>query len=217
MKKRALMKKLILLLTIAVVGFGAGWFTLSPVLDLALAQMKNMDNPKAVRNGSWGAAMDAGSPRASALFRAITARIGLGANSSDEAIYWLAIRDKSGERLTGGQTYEVRFAQPPSIDRTAGFWSICVYNSKEYFVPNPMKRYNLGDRSPLAKNADGSFTIYVSPKQPKEINNWLPSPEDREPIGLTIRMYAPLPEILKAPEKSPLPEVVRIKGYSSLF
>ncbi len=212
MKKRALMRKPILFLIIAVVGFGAGWFTLSPVLDLALAQMKNMDNPKAVHNGSWGAAMDAGSPRASALFRAITAKIGLGANSSDEAIYWLAIRDKNGERLTGGETYEVRFAQPPSIDKTAGFWSLCVYNSKEHFVPNPMKRYNLGDRSPLAKNADGSFTIYVSPKQPKEINNWLPSPEDREPIGLTIRMYAPLPEILKAPEKSPLPEVVRIKS-----
>lgn len=83
--------------------------------------------------------------------------------------------------LTGGKTYEVRFSQPPAISNTAGFWSICVYNSKDQFVPNPMKRYNLGDRSPLVKNADGSFTIYVSPRQPKEINNWLPTPEQKEP------------------------------------
>jgi hypothetical protein len=204
------MKKTIPFLLTAVIGFGPGWLMLSPALDLALFQMKKMDHTRAVHNGSWSTALEVGSSEATALFRAITAKIGLGANSCDEATYWLAIRDKNGERITGGQTYEVRFSQTPSIDRTAGFWSICVYNSNDYFVPNPMKRYNLGDRSPLARNADGSFTIYISPCQPKEINNWLPSPETGEPIGLTIRMYAPLPEVLKEPGKSPMPEIIRV-------
>ena len=203
------MKKIILFLLIAIIGFGAGWYTLVPGLDLFLEKMKSLRNPNAIYNGAWGASMDAGSSRATALFRALTAKVGLGANSSDEAIYWLAIKDKNDERLTGGKTYEVRFSQPPAINKTAGFWSICVYNSQDQFVPNPI-RYNLGDRSPLVKNADGSFTIFVSPRQPKEISNWLPTPMPKEPIMLTIRMYAPQPEVLKAPEKSPLPEIIPI-------
>jgi hypothetical protein len=204
------MKKIILFLLIAVIGFGAGWYTLAPGLDFFLEKAKNLRNPNMVRNGAWGASMDIGSSKATALFRALTAKVGLGANSADEAIYWLSILDKNGRRLTGGKTYEVRFSQPPAINKTAGFWSICVYNSKDQFVPNPVKRYNLGDRSPLVKNADGSFTIYVSPRQPKEINNWLPAPMQSEPIMLTIRMYAPQPQVLAAPEKSPLPEIIPI-------
>jgi hypothetical protein len=204
------MKKIILSLLIAIIGFGAGWYTLAPGLDFFVEKAKNVRNPKVVQNGAWGASMDIGSSRATALFRALTAKMGLGANSSDEAIYWLAIKDKNGERLTGGKTYEVRFSQPPAINQTAGFWSLCVYNSKDQFVPNPMKRYNLGDRSPLVKNADGSFTIDVSPRQPKEINNWLPTPIQKEPIMLTMRMYAPQAEVLKAPGKSPMPEIILI-------
>jgi hypothetical protein len=204
------MKKIILFLLIAIIGFGAGWYTLAPGLDFFLEQAKNVRNPNAVHNGAWRASMDIGSSRATALFRALTAKVGLGANSSDEAIYWLAIKDKNAGRLTGGKTYEVRFSQPPAINKTAGFWSICVYNSQDQFVPNPMKRYNLGDRSPLVKNADGSFTIYVSPRQPNQINNWLPTPEQKEPIMLTIRMYAPRPEVLKAPSKYPMPEIILI-------
>jgi hypothetical protein len=204
------MRKIILFLLIAIIGFGAGWYTLAPGLDFFLEKTKNVRKPNAVRNGAWGTSMDIGSSRATALFRALTAKVGLGANSSDEAIYWLAIKDKNAKRLTGGKTYEVRFSQPPAINKTAGFWSICVYNSKDQFVPNPMKRYNLGDRSPLVKNADGSLTIYVSPRQPNQINNWLPAPEEKEPIMLTIRMYSPQPEVLKAPEKSPLPEIILI-------
>ena len=203
------MKKIILfLLLIAVIGFGVGWYTLLPGLDVFLEKGKDVRNPRLAYNGAWGASMDIGSSRATALFRALTAKVGLGANSSDEAIYWLAIKDKNGERLTGGKTYEVRFSQAPAINRTAGFWSLCVYNSKDQFVPNPMKRYNLGDRSPLVKNADGSFTIYVTPRQPNQIHNWLPAPEQKEPIMLTMRMYAPLPEVLKAPGKSPMPEII---------
>jgi hypothetical protein len=147
------MKKIILSLLIAIIGFGAGWYTLAPGLDFFLEQAKNVRNPNAVHNGAWRASMDIGSSRATALFRALTAKVGLGANSSDEAIYWLAIKDK---------------------------------------------------------NADGSFTIYVSPRQPNQINNWLPTPEQKEPIMLTMRMYAPRPEVLKAPEKSPMPEIILI-------
>jgi len=43
------------------------------------------------------------------------------------------------------------FDKEPDIKKILGFWSICIYNAKDLFVPNPMKRYNLGDRSPILK------------------------------------------------------------------
>lgn len=197
-----------LLLVILVVGFAAGWVTFVPVLGKVPEMIKNIKSPKRTSNGPWTVSMKVGGANASALIRAIVANTGLGANSSDEAIYWITLKDSAGERLRGGHSYEIRFDQAPAIQKTGGFWSLCVYNSKDFFVPNPMKRYNLGDHSPLNKNANGSFVLYLSPKQPRDVSNWLPSPEKEEPIVLQMRMYAPLPEVLKQPEKSPMPKIV---------
>lgn len=205
------MKKVIPFLLIAITGILIGWFSLLPVLDLFLEKTKDIRKQSIVYNGPWGSSLDFGSPKASALIRALVAMTGLGANSSDEAVYWIAMRDDSGKRLQGGQAYEVRFPRVPLIHKTAGFWSLCAYNSKDYFVPNSLKRYSLGDRSPLHKNNDGSFTIYISPKPPKDIDNWLPSPEGGEPIVLALRMYAPLPEALKDPAHSPVPQIIQVR------
>jgi hypothetical protein len=204
-------KTLMFLVTILIIGFAVGWFTFVPVLGKVPEIIKNNKSPKLTYNGPWAASMKVGGPNASAILRAIVANTGLGANSSDEAVYWVARTDSTGERLRGGHTYEIRFDQAPTIEKAIGFWSLCVYNSKDFFIPNSMKRYNLGDRSPLIKNADGSFTIYLSPTQPKDISNWLRSLENEEPVVLTIRMYAPLPEVLKQPDKSPMPKIVRIE------
>ncbi len=204
------MKKIIPFLLIALIGALIGWFTLVPGLDLFMEKTKEIRKPSLVYNGPWGSSLDFGSPKASAFIRALVALTGLGANSSDEAVYWIAMRDHSGKRLRGGQAYEVRFTRLPLIHQTAGFWSLCVYNSRDYFVPNPLKRYSLGDRSPLHKNSDGSFTIHVSPQPPKDIDNWLPSPEGGEPIVLTLRMYAPLPEVVKNHSHFPMPQIVQV-------
>ncbi|MHB9098209.1 MAG: DUF1214 domain-containing protein [Syntrophales bacterium] len=204
------MKKTIPFLLIALIGALIGWFTLLPGLDLFLEKTKDIRKPGVIYNGSWGSSLDFGGPKASALIRALVAMTGLGANSSDEAVYWIAMHDETGKRLRGGQTYEVRFARVPLIHQTAGFWSLCVYNSRDYFVPNSLKRFSLGDRSPLHKNGDGSFTIFVSPKPPKDTDNWLPSPEGGEPIVLALRMYAPLPEVLKDPAHSPMPQIIQV-------
>ncbi len=205
------MKKTLPFLLTAIIGFLIGWFTLLPGLDLFMEKTKDLRKPSLVYNGPWGSSLDFGSPKASAFIRALVALTGLGANSSDEAVYWIAMRDDAGKRLQGGKAYEVRFPHLPLIHQTAGFWSLCVYNSKDYFVPNPLKRFSLGDRSPLHKNSDGSFVIYVSPKPSKDTGNWLPSPEGGEPIVLALRMYAPLTEVLKDPAHSPMPQIIQVR------
>ena len=72
-----------------------------------------------------------------------------------------------------------------------------MYNQKGFPVPNALERYAIGDRDALVHNADGSLDIYIqheSPGPDKE-SNWLPSPDAGE-LGLTMRLYQPLPAIL---------------------
>lgn len=207
-----MMKKITMVLVLAAVGVAAGYFTFVPALDKFIEMTRNVKKNNLTYNNGWTTAMDIGGAKASPVLKAYAARLGIGAHTTDEAIYWITMSDIKGERLLGGRSYEVRFAQELEIDKLRGFWSICVYNSKDLFVPNPLKRYNLGDRSPLTRNKDGSLTIYLSPDQPSNVDNWLPIPKEKEPLSLVIRMYAPLPGVLKAPERTPLPTVVRTTG-----
>jgi hypothetical protein len=72
-----------------------------------------------------------------------------------------------------------------------GFWSITMYDSKYFFVANPLNRYSISARQDLKANADGSVDIYIqneSPGADKE-SNWLPAPKDK--FILMMRLYWP--------------------------
>jgi hypothetical protein len=72
-----------------------------------------------------------------------------------------------------------------------GFWSITMYDSKFFFVANPINRYSISPRQDLKTNADGSTDIYIqkdSPSADKE-SNWLPAPAGK--FILMLRMYWP--------------------------
>lgn len=205
-------KRIVLLVVLAAVGMAAGYVTFVPALDKFIEKTRNVKKGNLTYNNGWTTAMDIGGAKASPILKAYAARLGIGAHTTEEAIYWITMSDIEGERLRGGRSYEVRFARELEIDKLRGFWSICVYNSQDLFVPNPLKRYNLGDRSPLRRNQDGSLTIVISPDPPGHVENWLPIPKEKEPLSLVIRMYAPLSGVLKAPERTPLPTVVRTTG-----
>lgn len=205
------MRKMLAAMVLLMVGFSLGWFLFVPVLAKIPELFRYKKNPELSYNGQWAASLKVGGPQASAMLRAMVANFGLGANTADEAVYWVSLVDANGKRLTGGRTYEIHFEREPAIQKIAGFWSLCVYNSKDQFVPNPIKRYNLGSVSSLVKNADGSFVLHLSPEPTGPQENWLPSPLTEEPIVLQMRMYAPMPEVLKKPEKSPMPRIVLIR------
>jgi hypothetical protein len=112
--------------------------------------------------------------------RAFIARVGLTANTPYEAVYWGNKSDSEGHRMTGNSKYEMHFEQAiPYIE--PGFWSVTLYDAENnYTVANPINRYMLGSDTPLKKNPDGSFTIYVQSDNPgpdKE-SNWLPQHPD---------------------------------------
>jgi hypothetical protein len=129
------------------------------------------------------------------LKRAIIAMVGLGANQPDDAIYPINISDAEGRPVTAEENYALHFGKNeiPPVD---AFWSLTLYDAEGFQVANPVNLFAIGDRDALKFNADGSLDLYVQNENPgkdKE-SNWLPAPKNG-PISLTLRLYAPKPQV----------------------
>ena len=146
-------------------------------------------------SGGWEFMLNVGRYGTDYLWRAVVALIALGANIPEDAVYPRSTKDANGQLLTGANQYVVHFPKG-QLPPVGAFWSITMYNDRQFFVPNPINRYAIGDRDKLAFNADGSLTLYLqneSPGKDKE-SNWLPAPQ--ESFNLLMRLYWPKKEIL---------------------
>ena len=157
-----------------------------------------------------------GNPQNDYYMRAIVARVGLTANTPQEAIYFMGTTDSSYAGLMSGKNYTITFKQlPPYIK--PGFWSLTLYNGvNNYTVTNPINRYSLGSDNQMSMNADGSLTIYIqgtSPGKDKD-SNWLPSGSGNQPFYLILRSYAPGEAMIKSlsdPKIYSPPAVIEVK------
>ena len=124
------------------------------------------------------------------LLRAQVALLGIGANTPAEAIYPTALADSDGALLTGANRYRLVFT-PGKMPPARGFWSLTLYDSDGFLVPNDAKRYSLGPtHPPLARRGDGSIVILVQRDRPTERRvNWLPAPAGG--FRLNLRLYWP--------------------------
>jgi hypothetical protein len=71
------------------------------------------------------------------------------------------------------------------------FWSLTLYDTDFFFVPNPLDRYELSQRNTFVENPDGSVDLYIQAESPGEDKeaNWLPAPKGK--FVLVLRMYGP--------------------------
>jgi hypothetical protein len=129
------------------------------------------------------------------LQRATWTQVGLAANPPEDSVYPLLLTDSDGEPTTGEQNYVLHF-DAGKLPPVAAFWSITMYDSEGYQVANELNRFELGSRTPLTHNADGSVDIFIQHIAPDSARqaNWLPAPTG--PLGITMRLYAPSPEVL---------------------
>jgi hypothetical protein len=186
--------------------FAAGWASMLPLLDRAVEKIFVPRRIGSIMNGAWSTRLDLARSNTSGVVRAYVAQIGLAANQAEEALYWTALVDDAGRRLDGGHSYSLVFRQRPPVADT-GFWSLTVYGADSFLVPNPDKRYSIGDRSLPKQRDDGSFTVRVSAQKPAtESDSWLPAPP-AGPFSLTLRMFVPLPVALEHPASIPLPSI----------
>jgi hypothetical protein len=136
--------------------------------------------------------------------RAITARVGLWANTPEEAYYPYADQDAGGRRLDGRHRYVLRFGKG-QIPPARAFWSLTMYDKDLFLYDNELDRYALGDRSEgMKRDADGGLTIYLQHNRPdpeSRVSNWLPAPATRFTVAL--RLYDPAPRALDGRWKPP--------------
>jgi hypothetical protein len=155
-----------------------------------LQKMKDSVESVARNQNNWMSIVDCGKYGTQYLTRAIVTRLGLGCNLPQDAVYAMAIDDASGQKFSGASRYAITFPagkEPP----VKAFWSVTMYDDKNFLVANPINRSAVSSWMDLKKNPDGSTTIYVqqaSPGADKE-SNWLPAPSAG--FVLMLRMYWP--------------------------
>lgn len=97
------------------------------------------------------------------LSRLDVAMFGLTANTATQAIYYSGVLDGNNQPMTGENKYTLTLTPPMASAKPVppGFWSVTMYDKLTcYTAPNPINRYHLADYDMLAKNPDGSITIY---------------------------------------------------------
>ena len=129
------------------------------------------------------------------LQRANIARIGIGANLVEDAVYPITFGDDQGEPYDGSRAYSLHF-EADALPPVQGFWSLTMYNDEMYLADNPIARYAIGDRDKLRFNGDGSLDILIQHEPPakERRSNWLPAPAGR--FDLVLRLYWPSSEVL---------------------
>ncbi len=175
---------------------------LQDVPKAALEKIRDHAKKAGTEVNGWRYSLKTGVYGTDYLQRAFVTLVGLGANLPQDAVYPQADVDDAGKPLDGRNRYLLRFpkGQMPPVN---GFWSLTMYNSDFFFVPNPLNRYSLSPRNSLKANDDGSVDLLIqheSPGKEKE-SNWLPAPAG--PFNLMMRLYWPKEAVLDGSWKIP--------------
>lgn len=122
--------------------------------------------------------------------RAAVARMGLGANAPEDAMYPQARVDAQGQALHGRHRYRLHFA-PGALPPVKAFWSITAYGLDDYLLDVPGARHAIRSSDPLVFNADGSLDLLIQSEPPGTAPaNWLAVRADQAFL-LNARLYWP--------------------------
>jgi hypothetical protein len=163
---------------------------------------------KATKVNGWITMFGLGMPGNGMLLRAAHAHIFPGpVNVPQEAMYWTTYVDGAGHTLRGRHDYIMHFP-PDGLPPNNAFWSLTMADARQRFVPNPINRYSVSDRSGLAQNADGSVDVCIQKAAPAgHESNWLPAPAGN--FLLWLRVYRPGTAILDGEYE--VPPAVEVK------
>jgi hypothetical protein len=131
------------------------------------------------------------------------------ANLPQDNLYFQSNATATGVPYSGANNYVLHFANN-STPPVFALWSLTMYDSQQYPVPNPINRHTIAPHlGNLTYNPDGSLDIYIqhaSPGPDKE-SNWLPAPSGA--FILTMRTYWPQESLLNG---SWVPQAVQTVG-----
>jgi hypothetical protein len=160
------------------------------VPKLALLEMARHLKEQKTTNGWLYFTKGVGNFGTDYLLRGMANLLGPGWNRPQDAVYPLSQKDANGDEYNGANKYVIRFekGRMPPVE---AFWSLTMYDTDFFFVPNSIDRYDLSQRNRFITNPDGSVDLYIqaeSPGKDKE-TNWLPAPRGK--FVLVMRIYSP--------------------------
>ncbi len=125
------------------------------------------------------------------LVRGMANLLGPGWNRPQDAVYPLSQKDARGAEYNGANHKYVIHFKKGQMPPAEAFWSLTMYDTDFFFVPNAINRYDLAQRDKLVTNPDGSVDLYIqagTPGKDKQAN-WLPAPKGK--FALVMRIYSP--------------------------
>ena len=154
-----------------------------------------------ISNGPWTTSLTLGSRSQGMYEKAVVAKMGLFALNKEETIYYTAFSDSSGEGLRTGSRYRI-----DGEELDTRWWSLTVYGSDNFLIPNPHKRYAYAMNN-VAREDGGRYTILLSKSQQE--GNWLPLGEKDQPFSLTLRLYNPSQKVYENLDTIKLPRIIK--------
>jgi len=136
------------------------------------------------------------------LFRAVSARVSLGAGLPDDVSCFRSWTDSHGHALDGAHKYRLSFA-PGDLPPVHAFWSVTMYDRRGALVRNPLDRYALGDLDEIAVDDDGVLSLHLQQDWPgsEKESNWLPAPDGT--FNVALRLYWPRQDVLTGAWRPP--------------
>jgi len=129
------------------------------------------------------------------VFQSVIGPIG---NPAEEALY-PPVTTSDGKPMNALHDYVVTMTKD-DLPPAKAFWSLTLYDTKNgFFIPNPQKKYSVGEDAGYQLNAGGGIQVYVSAKQPAGVpaENWLPINRGDQGIDIIMRVYVPDLERMK--------------------
>jgi hypothetical protein len=161
------------------------------VPKLGLAEMGAHLKRQPTTNGWLYFAKGVGNWGTDDLTRGMANLLGPGWNRPQDAIYPISLKEAEGNAYDASKhDYLVRL-EPDQMPPADAFWSLTPCDDDLFFVPNALKRFEVGARSQFVTGDDGSIELHLQAKSPGKDKepNWLPAPEGKP--KLVLRLYDP--------------------------
>lgn len=190
-----------------ILGFVLGFYNPEGKIDFLV---KKSAERSVLDYGGWRTNLKLARNDQGMLMRGIVARIGLGANTKEEAIYLSCKKDSDGQSLNSANEYKIIFDEDLPVD---AFWSVTLYGADDYLIKNDFNKYAVSSFNDLKVRDDGEIILTLSKNKPQNDANWIPLPKNDQNLTLTLRCYNPQKKMLEELDNVKLPVVKRvIKG-----
>lgn len=141
--------------------------------------------------------------RASWFYEAVGLSEGMTTQTPGEGqVYLSSYRDAKGQWFDGGRTYRLHV---PADVPAGQWWSVALYDVEtRCFMDTKYDKVEVGSRTDLVKNPDGSVDLVFAPEPPQDSpeSNWIPTVPGRAWFTY-FRLYGPLKPYFDARWKLP--------------